>query len=106
MKTVNKDAQIEKLKKLLESLGKTAAEVAASLKRRRIKGRRQCENSCPIAKLLEKKTGAEACVTALAWNIDISMYPYHDLPQACVEFVREFDVTNNYKELEIKVKDW
>jgi hypothetical protein len=94
---------------LLESLGKTSKEVAATLATHNIKGRRKSARSCPISRFLQSQ-GADSCATSDSQIIFTSyedndyLYDHRELislnpPNNIHAFISDFDA-GNYPELE------
>lgn len=78
----------------LRGLGTTADEVAAALKRRRIRGTRLSSNCCPIAKFLGS---AEVCQDFIDLCGTIRITP----PRAVRTFIDRFD-DGRYPELAVE----
>jgi hypothetical protein len=96
---------------LLESLGKTSKEVAATLAALNIKGRRKASRSCPISQFL-RFHGADSCSTSdcqiifNSYEINDHLYDHKELislnpPNNIHAFINDFDA-GNYPELESK----
>lgn len=79
----------EAMLELLEGLGGTADEVAAALAARGVTGRRGESCRCPIAALLSRESGV--AVTVGVATVSSDGRPC-ELPPACREFVRRFDL--------------
>lgn len=98
---MTRDAEREAMASLLEELGGTADEVAAALAARGVTGRRGESCHCPIAALLSVRAGVmvpTATMTASASGRAC------ELPPACRDFVRRFDL-GMYPHLEEVVRD-
>jgi hypothetical protein len=96
---------------LLESLGETSKEVAATLAALNIKGRRKASRSCPISQFL-RFHGADSCSTSdcqiifNSYEINDYVYDHKELvslhpPIHIHAFINNFDA-GNYPELEEK----
>jgi hypothetical protein len=94
---------------LLEGLGKTSKEVAATLTTLNIKGRRKASRSCPISQFL-RLYGADSCSTSdsqiifNSYEINDYVYDHKELvslhpPINIHAFINDFD-SGNYPELE------
>lgn len=90
------------VREALKWLGPTAADVAANLQRRRIKGIPREGYACPLHRYLES-LGMESPFHVTNENVHGSFVCPIKLPRACQAFVRQFD-RGKYPELEKKRK--
>lgn len=86
-----------KVEEDLAALGTTRAQVAKSLTKLKIKGKRQSAGSCPLARYLNSKGHKHlgVAVTYVAREHD----GHADIPQACQDFLNSFD-DGMYKHLQ------
>lgn len=82
---------VEDIKQELKALGNTADEIADSLRQLGITGNRDGYKSCPLFHFLERKgfqvQGVSYC------DVDLETTEV-TLPEACIEFIKEFDSGN------------
>jgi len=88
--------------RLLERLGSTADEVAASLKRLGVKGRRGSALTCPLAKYLNSRLPGTQPTKVSSVSFQVTGSQLY-VPAGCSDFVRRFDI-GRYPELDIDHK--